>query len=354
MRTVLFSIILLAESSVFSQILPIEVRPEGSGNWIYINIKGEAINEYDYELTYPYSDEGITLAGYPTLNSFAILNRNGIEIKRLLNCYVSNVMGVENAGYASGLIIIKRKESLWGCMDSLGNIVIETKYDFISPFNDGFATARLKEKFFVLNSNGEETLLIENDVCDVRQFSEGLAAFRINKKLFKSYLCGFIDTAGNTAIQPEFLSVGEFSNGLAWARGKNKLYGYINKTGTWVIKPVFTKTGNFDKESGLAKVKKGEKWTFINETGEVISFKSKDFIDDFSEGMARAKDSYLFGFMNSKGEWVIKPQFEGARKFRNGYAAAKMNDLWGVIDRSGNWVVKPVYAGIKDVHVLKN
>jgi hypothetical protein len=138
------------------------------------------------------------------------------------------------------------------------------KYDDLSSFSNGYATAKIGEDYYVLKPNGTEIKLEPNNICVIGAFIEGLAPIKQNKKPFGHYHSGFVDTTGKYIIPPVFLSVGYFSNnGLTWARGENKMYGYINKSGEWVIQPKYIRTNNFDKESGLARVKNGEKWRII-------------------------------------------------------------------------------------------
>jgi hypothetical protein len=81
---------------------------------------------------------------------------------------------------------------------------------------------------------------------------------------------------------------GEFHEGLAWARKRNK-YGFI------------------DKNEKL-----------------VIPFEYYE-VDDFSEGLAPVmvklwQGDYKYGFIDKKGIMVISPKFEKAFKFSNGLA----------------------------------
>src|SRR6266704_2133700 len=69
-------------------------------------------------------------------------------------------------------------------------------------------------------------------------------------------------------IEPQFLSAGNFSEGLAHVRRDDRKgkWGFIDKTGKTVIALKFDWAGNFSE--GLAPVQLGKKWGFINKTGE--------------------------------------------------------------------------------------
>jgi hypothetical protein len=332
-----------------SQILPIHVKPVGSKNWKFANMNGEVIVNSDYAVSYPFSEDGIAVVGYPRKDVYILLNRNGEEIQNQLKGYfLKDIMGfVNSACFSSGLLVVRMKEK-WGCVDTSGNLAIPMKYEELSLFSNGYGVGRIGKNFFIVKSNGNETLIKEKNIYNIKQFKENLAPYIALDKLI-----GFIDTTGKSVIPARFLSVGYFCNGLAWAANSDGKIGFINNSGEWVVQPLFSGAKDFDKKSGLARVKKDEKWVYVNEKGEIISFNISEITDDFNEGLSRGKTGYSFGFYNNKGEWIIQPQFEGTRNFKNGYAAAKANGLWGIIDKTGNWVIKPSFIGIKDVEIFK-
>ena len=99
---------------------------------------------------------------------------------------------------------------------------------------------------------------------------------------------------------------------------------------------------------GLAAVRKGQQWGFINEEGDMVI----DFRDDiytnpkvdvtktdvlgvkypmFNEGLCLIKRTVedgvpVFGFINKIGEVVIEPQFLNVFPFKNGYTTAVLFD----------------------------
>ena len=62
---------------------------------------------------------------------------------------------------------------------------------------------------------------------------------------------GYIDTTGEMMIEPGFDNVGNFSEGLAAARINFK-HGFIDRKGEWVIEPRFDWAWDFSE--GLAAV----------------------------------------------------------------------------------------------------
>ncbi|MFO0175197.1 MAG: WG repeat-containing protein, partial [Aphanizomenon sp.] len=61
-------------------------------------------------------------------------------------------------------------------------------------------------------------------------------------------------------------------------------WGYIDRTGQFIINPQFDEADIFSEE--LAAVKMGEKWGYINQYGDLIIPLTFDFAKPFYEGMA--------------------------------------------------------------------
>lgn len=78
------------------------------------------------------------------------------------------------------------------------------------------------------------------------EFSEGLLPAAQNGQY------GYLNTAGEWAILPQFAAADGFSQGLAAARCEDGLYGYIDRQGRMVIPPQYYLAGPFSE--GLAGV----------------------------------------------------------------------------------------------------
>ena len=74
---------------------------------------------------------------------------------------------------------------------------------------------------------------------------------------------GYISEA-KVVIKPQFDDAKEFTEGLAAVK-LDKKWGYIDRTGRYVIKPRFDYACSFAE--GLAAVKLDKKWGYIDRTG---------------------------------------------------------------------------------------
>jgi len=332
----------------YSQTYITQVKPAGEKLWGYANQKGEIIIPPKYSKCYKFSPEGWAAVYNQDERQYFFINPKGENLNTEVKGFkLKDGFGFDVEGFKSGLAMIKVGEK-WGYMNAEGKMVIPAKYDDANDFNDGFASAKVGEKYFVLDAKGKEYAVDAAGVNDIRAFNEGLAPIRTTDKKF-----GFVGGDGKVVIQPQYQTVGYFKNGLAWAKSADGKLGYIDTKGEWVIKPQFDAGKEFDKESGLARVKTGDKWGYVNKSSEMMYVSSADAWGDFSEGLADGKVGDKRGFYNNKGEWVIKPQFDGTRDFKNGFAAAKQGDKWGMIDKQGNWVIPAKFDGIKDMELVK-
>ena len=320
-----------------------QVKPYGQKLWGYVDQDGKAVTEAIYKKCYHFDGDG--LAPIYESKQFIFINTKGeileTEIKgfKLIEGFIG-FGGVQ--GFHDGMVaVVKGKK--WGFLNLEGKIAIELKYDEVSVFNEGFAIARIGEDFYVINKIGEETLIEGDNFADIKRFSEGLAPFINNDKMG-----GCINTNAKVSISADFLSVGYFVGGIAWAKDANKKVGYVNKKGEWLVEPQFDATKNFDPVSGLARVKTNGLWAYTNKSGEILYVDTESW-GDFSEGLSRGKKGGKTGFYNNKGEWVIAAQYEAGRDFKNGFAAVKKGGKWGFINMKGEWILEPQYAAVKDL-----
>ena len=197
---------------------------------------------------------------------------------------------------------------------------------------------------------------------------------------------------GKRITSLDFANISDAGEGLlavgVWGKG----YGYINKEGEFVIPPQYDSADDF--EDGLARVRKGENWYFIDHTGKQIDIQSRigaryEDTRTYSEGMCAVstlKLSFMdlayhsdyseiagiWGFVNEAGQEVIKPQYIYAEDFEKGVAIVckgewtrdpkwnnKYNqgrywteeELWGGINKAGETVIPFIFDEIKSMWV---
>ena len=185
--------------------------------------------------------------------------------------------------------------------DKKTNKSFKKAYDF----HEGMAMVKSDGWCFIDTSG-----VIHRATADVhikKGFSEGFAIIEKNK----SY--GFIDKQLVLSIPAKYMTVKPFSEGIASVRVGLK-WGYINTKGEWLAEPDFEKAYEF--HSGVAMVRIEGKWHFYNKDFVEISDVNKyAVIFPFSNGLARVRSGKFWGYIDTIGEFVVEPGFTSARNF---------------------------------------
>ena len=101
-------------------------------------------------------------------------------------------------------------------------------------------------------------------------------------------------------------------------------------------------------KEGLAAVKIGDKWGYIDTAGQTVIGFLYDEAKDFSEGAAAVQRNGKWGFIARNGQEFISLQYETAKDFSDGLAAVKKVSKWGYIDKTGREYIAFAYDWAKN------
>jgi hypothetical protein len=132
-----------------------------------------------------------------------------------------------------------------------------------------------------------------------------------------------------------------FHGGLAAVKSGDR-WGYIDTNGALVIQPQFEAA--YDFSEGMAAVRVGEKWGYIDSSGQMVIQPQFEAASKFTEGLAAFPQNEQYGFIDASGTVVIAPQFASAGEFHEGLAAVKVGELWGYIDAKGALVIPAQFS----------
>ena len=159
---------------------------------------------------------------------------------------------------------------------------------------------------------------------------------------------GYINRRGDWVIQPTLWGAGRFSEGMAAAMPQGRReWGYIDSRGVWIVPPQFADAGPFLDGRALVRRQPGGEPVFIDRRG-AVRIRGYDECDSFSGGLARVRKGELWGFIDTAGVEVVPPRFEEARPFSEGLAAVMQEGLWGFVDSSGALVIEPAWPDSRD------
>lgn len=100
---------------------------------------------------------------------------------------------------------------------------------------------------------------------------------------------------------------------------------------------------------GLFRVKRDDKWGFINEKGQECIACTFDKIDDFSSGVAKYYEGDLFGFINHDGVRLTDAMYTASEILPNGQIQVKEDSCWGVINPDGTVYLPSEYSQVISV-----
>lgn len=150
-------------------------------------------------------------------------------------------------------------------------------------------------------------------------------------------------------IEPKFEKAGNFSEGIAPAKGMGK-WGYINKSGKWEISPSFDNA--LGVSNGIALTYQSTGFVFIDRTGRQSIPQNYIDANSFSEGLAIVDEAGVgeYRFINTKGETVFQPKFMFFRSFKEGLASFQSDGKWGFFDTKGNAIIPARYESSGDFY----
>ena len=143
---------------------------------------------------------------------YGIVNSEGKQIQPMgfdeLRKDVSDPSSKELPDMGSTRDLHVRIGDKWGILTANGEQLAEVKFDSVGVFHDGLAVVKAAERYGYINRSG--AIVIPIQWMNAYDFSEGLAALRVDKKHFQ-----FINTAGTVVIKSKkYDSVGRFRNGV--------------------------------------------------------------------------------------------------------------------------------------------
>lgn len=139
----------------------------------------------------------------------------------------------------NNLFKVKNSNGKWGVINEYGETTVAIQYDSITPIvenrallldNTGqFLRGIINEKGQILNTSLNSQMSDNNIFVNFPSFNEGMLAYGVEAGNY--YLFGYLDSNGNTRIEPKYYWAAPFNDGKAVIQYKSKNFGLINKSG---------------------------------------------------------------------------------------------------------------------------
>jgi hypothetical protein len=239
-------------------------------------------------------------------------------------------------------------------MDLTGKTLFEKVKNVYTIYgvSQGMILTTVSSKYGFLDLKGEEVIITKYD----NAFGfETVGMAKVARKVPGSsytYKYGYIDKKGTEVIPITYETIGNFSNGLVYAKDpETNRYGYLDRTGKWALKPVYIEVTPFDVHGGAwVKMTDGQ-YHYINKTGKdhgafAPTGGYKTFLADGYAVYEHA--DYPYGLIDKTGK-VLKTidDCEGIYNFSENIAGykSKSTSKYGFVDFNGNKIIPAEYDG---------
>jgi hypothetical protein len=353
------------------------------GKWGFYDYKGRKLIDLKYENVHSFS-EG--LAAAKTNGKWGFIDRSGSTI---IPSQFDSV-----GSFSNGRAAVHRNNK-WGFINQKGNFAIPPRYNVAEKFSEGLAlicTLKdyyvmkdgrvVKRKFGLIDREGNIVLDTIYDV--IGNFVNGYARVRIDHKT------GMIDNKGKLILKPEWEEVGYVNEGLVPVaildQSTNKaLYGYLNLKGDTIIGFRYSWAEHFIDNKAIVRVdpQNGQTesggYMIIDKSGKncssfysqisqpkdgiyIVTSEGKTAIDSKCKTVIKKqyKDLYYLGagffafhpegpqrgwaIMNGNEKQLTEPLYKSIILTRSGYFIVQtLKDKAGILDKNGKWIVEPTY-----------
>ena len=232
----------------------------------------------------------------------------------------------------NGLLKVQ-KNSRYGFIDVMGNMLLKPTYCSIGNFNHGYAIVSREEDF---NQGVIDSKLNEVIPCHFSkmEYIEESHLFKTEKG-YKDPLGRYhVESNGKEVLVPSRYSYCEsFNNGYAIAvLNKNwytECYGLINDKAADTLPPIFESLILLD--NGLYKFKLNGKYGLIDNNGSIILPNKYHAIGEFAENLAwvQVNKNNLYGYIDSQGNEVLPTEYEFiGKRFSRRIVVMKGGEWW--------------------------
>lgn len=339
-----------------------------NGKYGFINVKGDPEIEFQYEDANPFQED---LAAVKMDGKWGFIDRDGEviippayhRVEDFDNGFSIVFHQISAYEYEEDGLTYMDESGLYGLIDTSGVLKLDTIYDSIGKFENGYAKLKLYGKEGFVDATGETAIPTIYD--KVGHFSEGLAVvanYMIRESYHKlGYSQAQMDSLKNE-VKEIYNKIGhnvdayynhptvqELQIAKMQEPSKELMHGYINEKGDIVIDFQFDEAEAFS--NGLAKVRSGHlpmiSYALLDENGEpapsyeeeigiganLINTKGELQLDKNKKIITRSEDSLIVtynykgaGAINEKFEELIPNQYQNVRYLGQGLFVAELRD----------------------------
>ena len=295
----------------------------------------------------------------PTFNSIEEKQPYFFACSKTKGCsvYNENLQLVLKGAYNSielgceGQFIVE-KNGKYGVVSEKGAVILPLKYSNINSNKNGY-TVKLNQKAGLFNSEGKEIIPISYHWVYTDKIDDNIpivAELNDNN-------AGYINTKNEWVIPPTYQYAFAFRQGVARVK-KGRNYMYINLKG----EPVIQDFDNYviqnyviepSDNTYIVGVRKECKYMVYDLNGNLLDTYD-GFINNWSgNAIFGVKKGGKWGYIDGYGKVIVPFEYEEVNNFSEGLASVRKDGKWGYINPK-NEIVIPIEFTNKEVGFFKN
>lgn len=301
-------------------------------------------------------------------NSLKYIDNNLFEVS--LKVISNNITNNSSELYSSKDKSVINYVNILGLLHINGKCVLTNKgelqflsYDMAYEREDKYYSVYLNSKQGIIDCNGK--LILEPKYKTIGLFIEGIAINSIeisHEEKSNNYSdnlllkFGLTNENGFDITKFEFDEIKEFKCGLARVK-KNEKYGFIDKTGKKIIDCIFSEASEFKNNRAIVKTQlQGENVTklmhyygILDVTGDYI-INHFDYINSltFNDELFIVEKNNKKGGINNDGIFIIPLIYDYIDIFRSEdeLIIAKLNEKYGALNYYGETIIPFIYNNL--------
>ncbi len=234
-----------------------------------------------------------------------------------------------------------------GASGNRGFVNASTRRLFDRVYEDAHSTlgdaaaVKLDGEWFLIDLAGDRIRASHDAIEDLYSPFEGRVLAKVDGKY------GYYDVDLKNPTHFEYDDATSFFSGIAAVKKGEKwalIDSNFNEITEYKFDAVLTDYAHVCSRTGMVFAKVGKKYQLYDAQGKRVGDGEYEDARMFVAELAAVKQGGKWGFINKQGDVAIPCAYEGAESFNLGIAPVAKGGSWGFIDETGKMVVEPTFS----------
>ena len=297
------------------------------GKWGYIDIDGQFVIPAKYKQAYEFSEFGAFVQDFN--NQWILINKSGDTVRELDTAPVPSSYGVS----------VFIKDGYSGLRSSNGEVIIEAKYDKITPIDARRSIVKMGKVYSIIDS---KDIKLTTGYDNIYRPKNG----RIRVKLSGKY--GFLNAEDYSSIGKIEYSMASDFDYESTVVSINNQYQLVSSNLKRQLDLPYEKVVYVGEK--MWKYKVNGKWGILDSSGVAVSSAKFDLLNNYKEGLIAFSIDELWGYANTFGLKKIPAKYQLVWDFHDGLARVIDQRGVGFINKDGKMVINDIFLEVRDFY----